>query len=61
MAREWRAAIMWTWESVILVLVAAFLDAARDKGVLGIVVILGATWVFMGIVIWLISRANSGR
>jgi hypothetical protein len=52
---------LWTWESLILVLVAAFLDAARDKGVLGIVVILGTTWTVMGMVIWLISRANGGR
>ena len=51
---------MWTWESVILVLVAAFLDAARDKGVLGIVVILGATWTFMGMVIWIMSRSGNG-
>lgn len=60
MAQEWRAAIMWTWESVILILVAAFLDAARDKGALGVVVILGTTWAFMGIVIWLMSRHWNG-
>jgi hypothetical protein len=55
------AVIVWTWESLILVVVAAFLDAARDKGVLGVVVILGTTWTFMGMVIWVMSRSWNRR